>query len=343
MKSGSAEVLRAVDEVIRSSASGQMHPGDTLGVWTFNRELYPGVMPLQDWKPEDKNEIASRTLEFLKKQRYGKESRLDAALDGMFAVIKNSDIITVFIISNGQSPMRGTSFDQQINALYAESIKEMKRGRKPIVTVLQAKRGKIIRYTVNALPWPVVIPEVPIAIKTAEIAANVAAPLRPVRCRAAKAPASGSLNQRRRQWSRKAGSSSGSAIRDSSCARRHEPGCHPYCLRSVVKPQVSPSAAPQPATATLHSGQPQHPPQPAPPVIAQNPVVPPIAPPPRRSGETRHPAAASTRAPASTQQSHCCHERNRRLTTARPFLPQPPNRRATPMRWRQPLPPQRSS
>jgi len=97
MKSSSEEVFQVVDDVIRSSASGQMHPGDTLGVWTFNRELYPGVMPLQTWATEDKNEIALRTLEFLKQQHYGKESKLDEALGGMLAVIKGSDIITVFI------------------------------------------------------------------------------------------------------------------------------------------------------------------------------------------------------------------------------------------------------
>jgi hypothetical protein len=172
MKSGAADMLHAVDDIIRTSASGQLHAGDTLGVWTFNRELYAGLLPLQTWALADTNEIALRTLEFLKQQRYRGESHLDKALEGMYAVIKGSDIITVFLISNGQNPIQGTPFDQQINALYVESVKEMKKDRKPIVTVLQAKRGKIIRYTVNALPWPVVIPEVPIPIKTAEIAAT---------------------------------------------------------------------------------------------------------------------------------------------------------------------------
>ncbi len=175
MKSTASDTLQAVDEIIQSSASGQLHRGDTLGVWTFNAQLYPGVLPLQTWSPENKNEIASRTGAFLKQQRYGRESQLMAALEGMYAVIKGSDIITIFLISNGQSPIQGTPFDDQINASYAENLKEMKRNRKPIVTVLQAKRGKIIKYTVNALPWPVVIPEVPIPIKTAETVGTAAA------------------------------------------------------------------------------------------------------------------------------------------------------------------------
>lgn len=168
MKSSAGDMIQAVDDIIQSGASGQLHRGDTLGLWTFNNQLHPGVFPLQTWVPESKNLIAARTKDFLTAQRYSKQSSLPAALDGMFTVIKSSDIITVFIISTGQSPMQGTPFDDQINALYVETTREMKKNRKPIVTVLQAKRGKIIKYTVNALPWPVVIPEVPIPLKVAE-------------------------------------------------------------------------------------------------------------------------------------------------------------------------------
>jgi hypothetical protein len=168
MKSSAGDVLQAVDDIIQTSASGQMHRGDTFGVWTFNTQLYPGVLPLQTWSPESKNTIAARTEQFLKQQHYAGQSVLAAALEGMFTVIKNSDIITVFIVSTGQSPMQGTPFDDQINAQYAQNLKEMKRNKKPIVTVLQAKGGKLTTYTVNALPWPVVIPEVPIPIKVAE-------------------------------------------------------------------------------------------------------------------------------------------------------------------------------
>jgi hypothetical protein len=41
----------------------------------------------------------------------------------------------------------------------------------PIVTVLQAKGGKYVKYNVTALPWPVIIPELPIPLKEEEIAA----------------------------------------------------------------------------------------------------------------------------------------------------------------------------
>ena len=165
MKRHQKDVEEAVYDILLSSASGQMHRGDSIGVWTFNADVYTGNMPLQSWEPSKQEEIALRMADFLQRQTYGRTSHLDAALAGMYEVIKRSGIITVFIISDGDGKMQGTPFDQEINDLYAKSIKEMKKKRMPIVTVLQGNGGKVEKFTVNALPWPVIIPEVPIPIK----------------------------------------------------------------------------------------------------------------------------------------------------------------------------------
>ncbi len=72
----------------------------------------------------------------------------------MFSVIKASDTITIFILSTGDGQMRGTPFDAEINSLYLQNIHDMQGRRLPIVTILQARSGKILHYTLNALPWP---------------------------------------------------------------------------------------------------------------------------------------------------------------------------------------------
>ena len=164
MERHARDAQQLVTDILSSSASGQMHRGDTLGVWTFNSEVYTGTFPLQRWSPGDWWPIASHITEFLQQQHYGKKSRFDKALADMYEVITNSDIITIFIISNGEGKMQGTPFDAEINAAYKQSLKEMKKDRLPVITVLQAKGGKIIKYTVTAFPWPVVVPEVPIPI-----------------------------------------------------------------------------------------------------------------------------------------------------------------------------------
>ncbi len=188
MKRHQKEVEEAVYDILLSSASGQMHRGDSIGVWTFNTDVYTGNIPLQTCEPDKQEEIAMRTAGFLQRQSYGRTSHLDAALSGMYEVIKRSGIITVFIISDGDGKMQGTPFDQEINDLYAQSIKEMKKKRMPIVTVLQGNAGKLDKYTVNALPWPVIIPEVPIPIKGAETALHKPAPAASPKMATAAAP-----------------------------------------------------------------------------------------------------------------------------------------------------------
>lgn len=163
MKKHLADITNAVSDLILNAASGQMHPGDSLGFWTFNQDVFSDL-PAQTWTADDCGIIAARTVNYLQHQRFTKSSRLDKALDGMQQVIQVSDILTVFIISTGEGKMSGTPFDTEINAQYKQALKDMKRNRRPVVTVLQAKSGRLIRYTVNALPWPIIVPEVPIPI-----------------------------------------------------------------------------------------------------------------------------------------------------------------------------------
>ena len=192
MKKYSADVDKAVESIIRNSASGQLHRGDTLGFWTFNTNLYTGMYALQNWVPDNIDEIALMTKEFLRQQAYVKGSRLDLAVSGLMEVVKRSDIITVFLISPGEGKIQGTPFDEDLNALRKQILADNKGSHMPVVTVLQGKGGNLFRYTANMLPWPVVIPEVPIAVKlpaaapdskpvqTAQAQSAPAAPANPV-------------------------------------------------------------------------------------------------------------------------------------------------------------------
>ena len=40
-------VLKAVQDLLTSGLNGQLRQGDTLGLWTFNDDLYTGRFPLQ--------------------------------------------------------------------------------------------------------------------------------------------------------------------------------------------------------------------------------------------------------------------------------------------------------
>jgi hypothetical protein len=168
-------VLQVVGDLINSGANGQMHDGDTVGLWTFNQQVY-STLPVQIWAQSIRSQVANRIAAFMRQQPLEKSAQFDKVLPGMFGVIGASDFITVIIVSTGDGKMKGTPFDAEINALYKKNIKEMKGQRMPIVTVLQAKGGKLLRHTVNALPWPVMVPEVPMLLRPVPVAVTQPAP-----------------------------------------------------------------------------------------------------------------------------------------------------------------------
>jgi hypothetical protein len=160
-------MLSTVQDLLASGMQGQLRRGDTLGVWTFNEELYTGRFPLQVWEPEEQRAIGRRALAFLKAQHYAKQPNLDKVIPALDHVVKDSEVITVILISAGDANIHGTPFDGRINDVYARWRNEQPKARKPLVTVLRARNGKIANCSVTPAPGPVEIlplppPEAPV-------------------------------------------------------------------------------------------------------------------------------------------------------------------------------------
>ena len=80
--------LQAVKELLDSGMKGQLRAGDTLGLWTFNDELYAGEFPLQRWSPETQKAITTRALTFLREQKFEKQSSLEKVYPTLKQVIQ---------------------------------------------------------------------------------------------------------------------------------------------------------------------------------------------------------------------------------------------------------------
>jgi hypothetical protein len=153
--------LKAMQDLLASGMGGQLRRGDTLGVWTFNHELNAGHFPLQRWSPETHRAVAIRILTFLKDQKYEKRASLDKVLPAMEGVIKDSDFITVILVSDGNQKIRGTPFDDRINHFYKLWHGEQQTAQMPFITVLRARNGSITDHSVTSAPWPVEMPPLP--------------------------------------------------------------------------------------------------------------------------------------------------------------------------------------
>ena len=157
-----AEAARQIAaSLVDSGMHGQMRPGDSIGLWTFNDALHSGQFPLQEWKPGDSRAIAQRVFDFLKSQKNEKDSRLEKIMPEMNQVIAASEFITVILISEGSTEIHGTPFDAKINSSYQAWRDQQEKSAMPFVTLLRARDGKIAQYVVNTPPFPLELPALP--------------------------------------------------------------------------------------------------------------------------------------------------------------------------------------
>jgi hypothetical protein len=169
MSHRSDATLKTVGSLLYSGFSHQIKQGDTLGVWTYNQQLYTGRMPLQRWSTPLQHELIGGTLNFLKTQKYEKQPVFSSVRPALDKVIKDSEFITVILISSGEDPISGTPFDDKINELYKNWKGDQEKERMPFITVLRAKRGTITSYVAVPVPWQVEIPPWPAETNAAPV------------------------------------------------------------------------------------------------------------------------------------------------------------------------------
>ncbi len=232
MQSRSDTVHRIAATLLASGMNGQMQPGDTLGVWTYNRDLYAGQFPLQVWTQSASRQVASRAYQFLSNQKYGNEGHLEKVLPTIQRVVSNSEFITVILISTGNQKIQGTPYDERINSYYTTWQNQQQKAAIPFVTVLRAVRGQFKSYAVNTPPWPLEMPAVSpelVAARTPPKSAEPPKPAAPVY--AAPLIISGHKPERETQ-----SDSTTTATNDSA-------------VQSAISPSASPTTATQPAEA----------------------------------------------------------------------------------------------
>ena len=161
MKRRVPAVQKALNEILAASTNGQLHSGDSIGVWTFDQDLHRGQFQLQYWMPENAPMIASNITRFVSKQHYSKKTDFDALQPSLNQVVQNSKRLTVLIFCDGQGEIHGTSYDPGINQVFQQRQSERQKEWLPIVVGLRSQRGQYVGCMVSFPPQPVNLPEFP--------------------------------------------------------------------------------------------------------------------------------------------------------------------------------------
>ena len=161
MKNRVEGVQKAVNVMLATSLNGQMHAGDSMGVWTFNQNLRAGDYPLQYWNPEQAVVMASNLVEFVGEQHYAKSTRFEVLQPLLNQVVQGSERLTILIFCDGETKASGTPFDAGINQFFQQKLSGQKNAHQPFVIVLRSQLGKYANCAMGLPPQPVTFPDFP--------------------------------------------------------------------------------------------------------------------------------------------------------------------------------------
>lgn len=154
-------LVQSIQDLLASALASQARRGDSLGVWTFNEELHTGLLPLQQWAPENQKAISERIVSFLRAQRFENRGRFDKALPQLLHLVRSSPFLTVILVCVGDEEIHGTPFDQRVNEFFQKWRRQQSEARTPFVIVLRAQGGSFVDCSMNPAPWPVELPVLP--------------------------------------------------------------------------------------------------------------------------------------------------------------------------------------
>ncbi|MBC8003225.1 MAG: hypothetical protein H7X97_11630 [Opitutaceae bacterium] len=164
---------RTVIELLGDEISGQMKPGDSFSIWTYNESLSAGRFPSQRWNPETRRNTLRQVTNFLATVKYEKVGRFDVLRPAIESVAKNSPRLTIILLTDGKQRVSGLKFDAEINKLFDDNYSAMREARMPFVTILVARNGEPVAFSVNSTLGPIKYPRPPPPIDTTSEAAQV--------------------------------------------------------------------------------------------------------------------------------------------------------------------------
>jgi hypothetical protein len=161
MKPRFAAVEKSLNTMLATSLGGQLHSGDSMGVWTFGESLKTKGFPLQSWNPDAAVTIASNLVKFVDKQSYAKSTRFEALQPTLNRVMQDSERLTVLIFCDGEGKVSGTPCDDALNQALKEKLAEQKAARQPFVIILRSQLGQYVGCSLGLPPRSLSFPQFP--------------------------------------------------------------------------------------------------------------------------------------------------------------------------------------
>lgn len=147
--------------LLSTGLHGELHAGDSVGVWTFGKEVKTGQFPLLRWMPDDAATVAAAINKFIGKQSYWQTNDFRMLMPYLQSVVDGSPRLTILIFCDGESPFAGSLYDTGINPAFMQRSIDSKKAKQPFVIVMRSQHGRYVGCSVNFPPGMVSLPDFP--------------------------------------------------------------------------------------------------------------------------------------------------------------------------------------
>jgi hypothetical protein len=161
MKKRVTAAQKALNNLFVTGMNGQLQPGDSIGVWTFDQDLRMGQFPLQYWVPSEAATMTANINDFVEKRHYSQTTRFEALQPMLNRLAQSSERLTVLIFCDGETAVSGTPFDAGINQIFRQRQAGQKKARQPFVIVMRVQLGQFVGCMVDFPPAQVEFPQFP--------------------------------------------------------------------------------------------------------------------------------------------------------------------------------------
>jgi hypothetical protein len=151
---------KAINALFAISLNGQLHRNDSIGAWTFSRELQTGEFPLEYWEPGEIVEMSTNLVDFVQSRHYAHTASFGQLVPMLNEVVRSSPRLTILIFCDGETPIKGTPIDAKVNSIFQQNESAMKKARQPFIIVLRSQFGQYVNFSVGT-PDSISIPAFP--------------------------------------------------------------------------------------------------------------------------------------------------------------------------------------
>jgi hypothetical protein len=167
MKPGAVKLVR---NIVSSGFDEGIARGDQFAIWVYNEQNSWNRFPLQTWDPEKAELTGEVGAQFIASEIFQKESRFEPVSRDLSRLLVAHPNLVLLLVTNGESPVSGISYDIEINTEVSEYKKAHREINHPFLVSLLALNGKVQSWRIFNGTGKMDLPKFPGAPKLAGLA-----------------------------------------------------------------------------------------------------------------------------------------------------------------------------